>query len=686
MTTSNQEIRTPGFSRWGMNPRSWAWGAILASVLVCAAISWIHLQQRRVLARTVNALQDVRQARIDLAKGFLHTSLAGDMASPFNRDQGLALLEQSIASLDDALRRSASRPAPPNSSAAASLTAFRDGVRVFRARLASWSGPVARQPELETELRIAFYDLERQADLIDGQTQLELQHLFTRSDLVFLLTLWAAALLLAGICGVVFVAGRAQQQSESALRESDERHRLVFERVPLPMWVYDREKLRFLAVNRAAQAQYGYGEAEFLAMTIRDIRPAEDVPKLEALVPRIGPGLVHTGEWRHRKKDGRLIWVAIHSHDIEFGGRNARIVLAENITERRRAEEALRESEERLRLALQGANQGCYDLNVETGEAKVSPEYATMLGYDPAEFAESNAQWIERLHPDDRAPVAEAYRAYIRGEIPLYHVEFRQRTKDGGWKWILSLGTIVARDQAGRPLRMLGTHTDLTRQKQMEADLRTMLEEKTTLLKEVHHRVKNNLQIITSLLNLQADRIQDPQVLDLLEDTRQRIRSMALLHESLYRSENLTRIDFAVYVEDLCTHILRASAGAQRRVQLRCHVDGVQLTLDRAIPCGLIINELVSNALKHAYPGERTGSIWVRMETAADQTISLRVADDGVGLPPGHESRRHQTLGLQLVNILTAQLQGTLQVESDRGTTFRVVFQAKRPSPAATLL
>ncbi|MDG4475636.1 LytS/YhcK type 5TM receptor domain-containing protein [Thiovibrio frasassiensis] len=132
----------------------------------------------------------------------------------------------------------------------------------------------------------------------------------------------------------------------------------------------------------------------------------------------------------------------------------------------------LQVSEERLRLALMAANQGLYDLNVQTGEAKISPEYATMLGYDPVGFQLTVNKWIERMHPDDREPVAMAYRDYIAGKIPEYRVEFRQRTKAGDWKWILSLGKVVEYDNAGRPLRMIGTHTDITERKQAEEALR----------------------------------------------------------------------------------------------------------------------------------------------------------------------------------------------------------------------
>ncbi len=143
-----------------------------------------------------------------------------------------------------------------------------------------------------------------------------------------------------------------------------------------------------------------------------------------------------------------------------------------DVTERLAAEQALRESEERLRLALQAGKQGIYDLNVQTGATQVSPEYATMLGYDPRGFEETNAKWIERLHPDDRAVTAEAYRNYIAGETPVYSVEFRQRTQAGDWRWILSMGEILAWDEAGAPLRMLGTHTDIHQRKEAEIALR----------------------------------------------------------------------------------------------------------------------------------------------------------------------------------------------------------------------
>ena len=178
-------------------------------------------------------------------------------------------------------------------------------------------------------------------------------------------------------------------------------------------------------------------------------------------------------QWFDFKKAGSRFINVTYSPFFELDGSISGVVVtSRDETEYQAAEASLRDSEERLRLALIAANQGLYDLDLRTGDAIVSPEYASMLGYDPATFQETNAKWIERLHPDDIAQVADIYRAYVTGEIPDYRVEFRQRMHDGNWKWILSLGKIVAWDEAGQPLRMLGTHTDIDERKRMEQELR----------------------------------------------------------------------------------------------------------------------------------------------------------------------------------------------------------------------
>jgi len=210
--------------------------------------------------------------------------------------------------------------------------------------------------------------------------------------------------------------------------------------------------------------------------------------------------------------------------------------------------------------------------------------------------------------------------------------------------------------------------------------LHQALQEKTTLLKEVHHRVKNNLQLVTSLLNLQATRLRHPEVQALLHDTQSRVRSMALLHESLYSSENLARIGFASYIETLCGHLIRSTGADASRVKLVYQVTEVELGLEHAVPCGLIINELVSNALKHAFPAGRSGQVTLEIGQDADHQIALAVADDGIGLPADTPSTQPKTLGLELVTVLTRQLRGQLTVDrTPPGTRFRLVFATETP-------
>lgn len=263
-----------------------------------------------------------------------------------------------------------------------------------------------------------------------------------------------------------------RQQVLEALRESEVRHRRLFEANPHAMWVYDLQTLRFLAVNDAAVAQYGFTQDQFLAMTIKDIRPAEEVPRMSASVARMAQGVNEGGVWRHVRRDGSELEVEITSHALEYMGRQGVLVRAHDVTRRNQAERALRESEERLRLALAAAHQGLYDLDLRTGQAVVSPEYARMLGYEPDALLETGKAWRERLHPADRHRVLQVFDDYLAGRLPEYRVEYRLRTRQGTWKWILSMGSVQSRDEVGRPLRMLGTHTDMTLEREAQEALR----------------------------------------------------------------------------------------------------------------------------------------------------------------------------------------------------------------------
>jgi PAS domain S-box-containing protein len=226
-------------------------------------------------------------------------------------------------------------------------------------------------------------------------------------------------------------------------------------------------------------------------------------------------------------------------------------------------------------------------------------------------------------------------------------------------------------DEARRLLGAVNVLVDITERKQAEERLQASLHEKEVLLKEVHHRVKNNLQIIVSLLFLQSDQLKDPEDVTLFEDTQNRVKSMALVHESLYRTGDLAHFNFARYIERLSKDLLKSQTPAGSHINLRTELDEIAFDVDTAIPCGLILNELLTNALKYAFPDGRSGDIHIRLQ-AEGEYVTLRVRDTGIGFPEGFDFRKTESLGLQLVNMLTEQLGGTLTLTPEGGTTITV--------------
>lgn len=220
---------------------------------------------------------------------------------------------------------------------------------------------------------------------------------------------------------------------------------------------------------------------------------------------------------------------------------------------------------------------------------------------------------------------------------------------------------------------------DMGERKQMEEHLKASLREKDVLLKEIHHRVKNNLQIISSLLNLQASQAAEPLVLQALQEGQGRVRSMALIHEILYRSHDLAHIDFGLYIRELTTQLWQTYRVHAEQIDLDIQTDTVFLTMETAVPCGLILHELVSNALKHGFVDGRSGQITIRLQAKNCPVYELNISDNGAGFPPHLDHRQTTTLGLQLVNTLIDQLGGHLVVTHQQGTSFTITFEDKTP-------
>jgi len=289
------------------------------------------------------------------------------------------------------------------------------------------------------------------------------------------------------------------------------------------------------------------------------------------------------------------------------------------------------------------------------------------------------------LMKDEAGKIVYVNPAFERALLPPGGVAVGKRNEEiffdtpGGRVYLHSYTFVLEGADGARYLAGIGH--DVTVERRQAETLAGNLREKEALLKEIHHRVKNNLQIVSSLLNLQRPEVTDPAVRAFVDDSRNRIRSIALLHETLYQGENLARIDFPKYVRSLTAHLQRALGGAAGAVTLDVEVGEVRVGIDQAIPCGLIINELVSNAFKYAFPEGRAGTIRVRV-TSQESTdgpawTDLTVADDGVGMSAPFEARTSASLGLRLVHDLTAQLGGRIVLSStpEDGTTVEIRFR-----------
>jgi len=343
-----------------------------------------------------------------------------------------------------------------------------------------------------------------------------------------------------------------------------------------------------------------------------------------------------------------------------------------NALERQRSEEALRLHKERYTRAISAGKVGVWELNIKTNKIYIDPELKAMLGYAKHEINYLD-EWMQIIHPDDRLTIKNQAQNYLRGSISQYEIEHRMLHKNGSIRWFLARGTVL-QDANGNPYCMLGSDTDITERKQAEHQIQASLKEKEVLIKEIHHRVKNNLQVISSLLRLQARYISDEQVIEIFRESQNRVRAMALIHETLYQSNDLAKVNFSDYIRRLTNNLLHSYGSASCRITLKLNIDNSLVRLDTAIPCGLIINELVSNAIKHAFDTRCYGEINVEFHTLKPDNYSLIVADNGIGVPENLEIRLSQSLGLRLVWNLVEQLEGTIAVNNKGGTEFRIHF------------
>lgn len=414
---------------------------------------------------------------------------------------------------------------------------------------------------------------------------------------------------------------------------------------------------RVVDMNPSAQQFIRHGRSNFIGKSIEEVWPDwSDQMNFNELTEG-GKEIVLTQEGEQHIYDLR-----ISSLMSWRGDPISHVIVIRDITERKKAEEEIK----KFKTISDRAGYGTAIHDLEGNLIYVNETFAKMHGYTAEELCGKNMVILyseEHLSPN-RLNELKKGGNYTAEEV--HH----KRKDNTGFPALVSRTLI--KDDKENPLFVAVTAVDITKRKQAEDKIKQSLQEKEILLREIHHRVKNNLQIISSLLSLQSRYIKDKKDLEMIEESQDRIRSMALIHEKLYQSENLADIDFDDYITDMVNRLIQLHGAGD--ITLTIDAGTVSLGIDAAIPCGLIINELVSNCLKHAFSGGK-GEIRILLHSVNGH-IELVVSDNGVGVPEDFDFRHTDTLGLRLVTILAEdQLNGDIRLIRTKGTEFRITFE-----------
>jgi len=471
----------------------------------------------------------------------------------------------------------------------------------------------------------------------------------------------------------------AERMTDS-LRQSESRYRRLLQEIPVPLRVVSQTGQTVYFNDRFIQL-FGYADADVPTLEVWWQQAYPDpvyrrrvIKKWHAMVQQSAQGQTAPApeEFKITCKDGSLRVVVVSN--LRIG--DDIVACFMDITERQRAEDSLQSALRFQQQILDAIPIPVFFKNEKYVYLGCNRSFEQFMGLERSRIV---GKTVFDLAPPELAQIYHEKDASLIAHpgMQVYECEVENKALREKRRVVFHKATFEDPDSGKSGI--IGGVIDITERKQAEDAIKASLREKEVLLKEIHHRVKNNMQVISSLLDLQADAVQEPALLGILAEMRDRVRSMALVHEKLYQSESLARVEFAEYTRSLLEHLWRGHSAELKGIQLRLELRPVSLSVVRAIPCGLLLNELVMNALKHAFRGRTAGEIAVVLGASPEGRVRLIVSDDGVGMPAGLDWRQSNSLGLRLVQLLAGQLNAQLEATSDHGTRFQITFTPLQP-------
>ena len=456
-------------------------------------------------------------------------------------------------------------------------------------------------------------------------------------------------------------------RNRNAAREFEDTLKRTFANSRDALVITDREG-NIINWNPEAEKLLGYSQAEAVHTNFGALRGNWDSWEM----PDIFLSAKQNGSWAQTITFRNRGGTEVDTEAMVISGNEQFTWVIRDIGWRKEAEKTLQETKERFDALAQNTRSAFW---MATKDGKtvlhLSSAFETICGFPNGRSPTTSKPWIELVHPDDYETFQENRRTYLQGIA--VRQKYRIIRPDGNVRWIDSY-VFPVRNPEGEIYRIAGLLEDVTEHEEADARLRAALAEKEDLLKEIHHRVKNNLQVISSLLRLQAGSGVKDDPIAMLRESQSRVDTIALIHEHLYQSENASRISFSAYAERLVANVISVNRATAE--QIKVSIDTGPLTLDSqtAVLCGLILNELLSNALRHAFPDGRRGEITISSHVETGAVVVMNISDNGIGLRHDFDVSRVNTLGLRLVRQLTRQLKGTMSVSSQDGTTIGIEF------------